>query len=64
MASRAWHRLGLGLVAFEGADHEGESVLPGQQPDRDLGLQATFLGEPGLAEPVVRSVSKYRVDTS
>jgi site-specific DNA recombinase len=46
------HRLGLGLVPFKGADHEGEPVLPGQQPDRDLGLQPALLGEPRLAEPV------------
>ena len=46
------HGLGLGLVAFKGADHEREPVLPGQQADRDLGLQPALLREPWLAEPV------------
>ena len=46
------HRLGLGPVALEGRDHEREPVLAGEQADRDLGLQAALLGEPGLAEPV------------
>jgi hypothetical protein len=46
------HRLGLGSVALESAHHQREPVLPGQQPDRDLGLQPALLGEPRLAEPV------------
>jgi hypothetical protein len=46
------HRGGLGLVAFERVDHQRESGAVGEQPDRDLGFEAAFLGEPGLAEPV------------
>lgn len=46
------HRGGLGLVALERVDHQREPGRVGQQADGDLGLQATFLGGPGLAEPV------------
>ena len=45
-------RLGLGGVALERVDHQREPAHIGQQPDGDLRLQAAFLGEPGLAEPV------------
>jgi hypothetical protein len=44
----------LGLVPFEGADHEREPILTGEQPDGDLGLQPPLFGEPQLAEPVPR----------
>src|SRR5690606_39361013 len=46
------HRLGLGLVAFERLDHQREPGCVGEQPDRDLQLQPTFLREPGFTEPV------------
>jgi hypothetical protein len=44
--------LGLGLVPFEGGDHEREPILAGEQADGDLRLQTPFLGESRLAEPV------------
>lgn len=46
------HRLRSGPVALEGADHERDPVLAGEQADRDLRLQAPLPGEPRLAEPV------------
>ena len=45
-------RGGLGLVAFERLDHQRESGRVGEQPDGDLRLEPSFLGEPRLAEPV------------
>jgi hypothetical protein len=48
------HRLGLGLVALEGGDHQREPGLVGEQAYGDLRLQPSLLGEPGLAEPVAR----------
>ena len=38
--------------ALKGVDHQRESGRVGQQVDGDLRLQAAFLGEPGLTEPV------------
>jgi hypothetical protein len=35
------------------AEHKGELRLVGVQADGDLGLKAAFLGEAGLAEPVI-----------
>lgn len=46
------HREGLCLVALERLDHQRESRMVGEQPDRDLRFEAAFLGEPRLAEPV------------
>ena len=46
------HRGGLRLGALEGVDHQREPVLVGQQADGDLRLQAAFLGEARLPEPV------------
>jgi hypothetical protein len=46
------HRLGLGPVAFEGVDHQRHPGRVGEQPDGDLRVEAAFLGETRLAEPV------------
>ena len=46
------HGAGLGLVAFEGVDHQREPTCVGQQPDRDLRLQPALFAEPGLAKTV------------
>jgi hypothetical protein len=46
------HRIGLGLIALKRLDHQREPGGIGQQPHGDLRLQATFLGEPRLPEPV------------
>lgn len=45
-------RGGLGTIALEGFDHQREPARIGQQADRDLWLQATFLGVSGLPETV------------
>jgi len=46
------HRGRLRLVAFKGADHQRKPAGVGEQADGDLRLQAAFLGESRLAEPV------------
>lgn len=46
------HRAGLGQVPLETADIEREPGAVHEQPDHDLGIHATFLGEPDLAELV------------
>ncbi len=45
-------RCGLGLVALEAADLEGEPVPVDQQPDHDLRVDAAFLGVADLAQVV------------
>jgi hypothetical protein len=46
------HRLGLGPVALERIDHQRHPGSVGEQPDGDLRVQAAFLGEPWLPEPI------------
>jgi len=46
------HGGGLGLVALEGLHRQWEPGRGSQKTDGDLGFQAAFLGEPGLAEPI------------
>lgn len=46
------HGGGLGLVALERLHHQRKPRRVGEQTDGDLPVQATFLLEPGLAEPV------------
>jgi hypothetical protein len=46
------HRLGLGHVPLERADHQREARLVGEQANGDLRVQAAFLGESALTEPV------------
>jgi hypothetical protein len=46
------HRLGLRGVALERGHHQREPRGVGEQADRHLRLQAAFLGEPALPEPV------------
>ncbi len=46
-------REGLGLVALEAADLEGEPAPVDQQPDHDLGVHAAFLGVADLAQLVL-----------
>jgi hypothetical protein len=46
------HRSGLAPVALERVNHQRKPACVGEQPDRDLRLQAAFFGEPGLTEPV------------
>jgi len=49
---RGQHGRGLGLVALQRLDRQREPGPVGEQADSDLRLQAAFLGEAGLAEPV------------
>ena len=46
------HRRLLGFVALERLDPQRKTARVGEQPDRDLRLEAPFLAEPRLAEPV------------
>ena len=46
------HGGGLGFVALEGLHPQGKAGGVGEQSDRDLRIQAAFLGESGLAESV------------
>jgi hypothetical protein len=40
------------LLPSKALGHEGKAVLPSEQPDGDLRLEAALLEEPRLAEPV------------
>jgi len=49
---RRQHGLGLGGVALERIDHQREPGGVGEQPDHNLRVQAAFLTEPRLTEPI------------